>query len=71
MQNTENICIYRFFVVILRRKTQMSDIMKDYPYTVEELRASVEQGTQQIESGHYYTDAQVNKLLQQRRTQLA
>ena len=34
--------------------------MKDYPYTVEELRASVEQGTRQIESGRYYTDAQVN-----------
>ncbi len=50
---------------------QIFDVMNDYPYTVEELRASVEQGTRQIESGHYYTDAQVNNLLQQRRIQLA
>ena len=58
-------------VVFLHRKAQIFDVMNDYSYTVEELRASVEQGTQQIESGHYYTDAQVNNLLQQRRTQLA
>ncbi len=61
----------KFFLYFCNRKTQMFGIMNDYPYTVEELRASVEQGTRQIEYGHYYTDAQVNNLLQQRRTQLA
>jgi len=45
--------------------------MKDQSYTIQELRASVEEGTRQIETGHYYTDAQVNNLLQQRRAQLA
>lgn len=34
--------------------------MNDYSYTVEELRASVEQGTRQIESGHYYTETTIN-----------
>ncbi|MBR1878927.1 MAG: hypothetical protein IJ814_08015 [Paludibacteraceae bacterium] len=45
--------------------------MEQYPYTVNELRASVEEGTRQVESGQYYTDAQVNRLLELRRRQLA
>ena len=31
-------------------------------YTVEELRASVEEGTRQIENGQYFTDAQVGQM---------
>lgn len=45
--------------------------MELYPYTLEELRASVEEGTQQVENGQYYTDAQVNRMLEQRFFQLA
>lgn len=45
--------------------------MEQFPYSVEELRASVEEGTRQIENGQYYTDAQVNRMLEQRNRQLA
>ena len=45
--------------------------MDQYSYTVEELRASVEEGTRQVENGQYYTDAQVNRMLEQRFRQLA
>ena len=37
--------------------------MEQCPYTIEELRASVEDGTRQVEEGRYYTDAQVNRML--------
>ena len=45
--------------------------MERYPYSVEELRQSVEEGTRQIECGQYYTDAQVDYMLEQRYRQLA
>ena len=45
--------------------------MEQYLYTVEELRASVEEGTRQVERGQYYTDAQVDRMLEQRNRQLA
>ncbi len=45
--------------------------MEQFPYTVEELRSSVEEGTRQVECGRYYTDAQVNRMLEQRNRQLA
>lgn len=45
--------------------------MEDYPYTIETLRASVEEGTRQVEEGRYYTDAQVEYMLKQRNLQLA
>ena len=45
--------------------------MEKYLYTVEELRASVEEGTRQVECGQYYTDAQVDRMLEQRNRQLA
>ncbi|MBQ0154296.1 MAG: hypothetical protein KBS70_05890 [Bacteroidales bacterium] len=45
--------------------------MEQFPYSVEELRASVEEGTRQVENGQYYTDAQVNRMLEQRNRQLA
>ena len=45
--------------------------MERNPYTIEELRASVEEGTRQVENGMYYTDAQVNRMLAQRRLQIA
>ena len=38
--------------------------MEQYLYSVEELRASVEEGTRQVERGQYYTDAQVGRKLQ-------
>ena len=31
--------------------------MELYPYTLEELRASVEEGTRQVENGQYLTDS--------------
>ena len=45
--------------------------MEQYLYSVEELRASVEEGTRQVEQGQYYTDAQVDYMLEQRYRQLA
>ena len=45
--------------------------MKQYSDIVEELRKSVEEGTRQIEEGRYYTDAQVDYMLEQRYRQLA
>ena len=45
--------------------------MEEYLYSVEELRASVEEGTRQVERGQYYTDEQVNWMLEQRNRQLA
>ena len=45
--------------------------MERYPYNVEELRESVAEGTRQIECGQYYTDAQVEYILDQRYRQLA
>ena len=45
--------------------------MEQYAYTVDELRESVEEGTRQVENGQYYTDAQVNQMLEQRFRQLA
>ena len=45
--------------------------MENYLYTVDELRASVEEGTRQVERGQYYTDAQVDEMLEQRNRQLA
>lgn len=45
--------------------------MEQKPYTREELRESVEEGTRQIESGQYFTDAQVDYMLEQRYRQLA
>ena len=46
-------------------------IMNQFGYTVDELRASVEEGTRQVENGQYYTDAQVTNMLEQRLLQLA
>lgn len=45
--------------------------MEQYLYSAEELRASVEEGTRQVEQGQYYTDAQVNWMLEHRNRQLA
>ena len=45
--------------------------MERSSYTVDELRASVEEGTRQIESGQYYTDAQVDRMLELHHRQLA
>lgn len=45
--------------------------MEQYLYSVEELRASVEEGTRQVERGQFYTDEQVNWMLEQRNRQLA
>jgi len=45
--------------------------MERSSYTVDELRASVEEGTRQIESGQYYTDAQVDRMLELHHCQLA
>ena len=45
--------------------------MEQYLYTAEELRASVEEGTRQVEQGQYHTDAQVNWMLEHRNHQLA
>lgn len=45
--------------------------MEQYLYSVEELRASVEEGTRQVEQGQYYTDAQVNWMLEHHNRQLA
>ena len=42
--------------------------MEKSSYTVDELRASVEEGTRQIESGRYYTDAQVDRMYNKSRT---
>ena len=47
------------------------EIMEQYHYSVEELRASVEEGTRQVEQGQYYTDAQVNWMLEHHNRQLA
>ena len=60
-------------MLLLRCKglTNKLDNLELYPYTLEELRASVEEGTQQVENGQYYTDAQVNRMLEQRFLQLA
>ena len=46
-------------------------IMEQKTYTIDELRASVEEGTRQIERGQYFTDAQVNRMLENHRRQLA
>ena len=46
-------------------------LMEKSSYTIEELRASVEEGTRQIESGRYYTDAQVDRMLDIHHRQLA
>ncbi len=43
-------------------------LMEKSSYTVDELRASVEEGTCQIESGRYYTDAQVDRMYNKSRT---
>lgn len=45
--------------------------MEQFGCTTEELRASVEEGTRQVENGQYYTDAQVTRMLEQRFRQLA
>ena len=45
--------------------------MEQYHYSVEELRASVEEGTRQVEQGQYYTDAQVDRMLELHHRQLA
>ena len=45
--------------------------MERFPYSIEELRASVEEGTRQVEEGRYYTDAQVTRMLKHRNLQLA
>ena len=45
--------------------------MEHHMYTIEQLCASVEEGTRQVERGQYYTDAQVNWMLEQRNRQLA
>jgi len=45
--------------------------MEPLTYSVEELRASVEEGTRQIENGQYFTDAQVNRMLENHHRQLA
>ena len=50
---------------------QKVEIMEQYMYSTEELRESVEEGTRQVERGQYYTDAQVNWMLEQRNRQLA
>ena len=45
--------------------------MEQFPYSLEELRASVEDGTRQVEEGLYYTDAQVDRMLQKHHLQVA
>lgn len=45
--------------------------MEQKTYTIDELRTSVEEGTRQIERGQYFTDAQVNRMLDNHRRQLA
>ena len=45
--------------------------MEQFPYSIDELRKSVEEGTRQVESGQYFTDAQVEHMLEQRYRQLA
>lgn len=44
--------------------------MEQYLYSAEELRASVEEGTRQVEHGQYYTDEQVNWMLEQHNCQV-
>lgn len=36
--------------------------MNTFLHTEDELRASVEEGTRQVEAGQYYTDAQVDNI---------
>ena len=40
--------------------------MEQYLYSVEELRASVEEGTRQVEQGQYYADAAAENYLYER-----
>lgn len=37
--------------------------MNTFLHTEAELRASVEEGTRQVEAGQFYTDAQVKQML--------
>ena len=37
--------------------------MNTHLHTVDELRASVEEGTRQVEAGQYFTDAEVKQML--------
>ena len=45
--------------------------MNTFMHSVDELRASVEEGTRQVEAGQYYTNAQVKRMIEQRNLQLA
>lgn len=45
--------------------------MEQYPYSIEELRAGVEDATRQVESGHFYTNAEVNQMLQRHHLMIA
>ena len=53
-----------------RKQLKRTD-MNTFLHTEDELRASVEEGTRQVEAGQYYTDAQVKQMLHQRNLQLA
>mgnify|MGYP007038243988 CR=1 FL=1 len=58
-------------VNLLMLKLKNNIVMNTFVHTTEELRASVEEGTRQVEAGQYYTDAQVKRMLDQRNLQLA
>ena len=52
-------------------KQQKRTDMNTFLHTEAELRASVEEGTRQVEAGQFYTDAQVKQMIHQRNLQLA
>ena len=58
-------------VILLMLKQQKRTDMNTFLHTEDELRASVEEGTRQVEAGQFYTDAQVKQMLHQRNLQLA
>ena len=57
--------------IIFAAELKNTIVMAQFLYDIEDLRASVEEGTRQIENGQYYTDAQVNRMLEIRYRQLA
>lgn len=40
-------------------------------HTIDELRASVEEGTRQVEAGQFFTDSEVKQMLAHRNLHLA
>lgn len=62
LEKLANIFAYIKKISYLCSRFEKRAIMDQLVYTVEELRASVEEGTRQIENGQYLTDAQVKKM---------